>query len=87
MLSRGLVELRTSALLFSSCSSSVSSESSEPLSASMDPDAKRGRFDAAGGGGGGDGEGELRGSSEIVEPAIVADGEEQMHGAALYLAR
>lgn len=53
----------------------------------MDPDAKRGRFDAAGGGGGGDGEGELRGSSEIVEPAIVADGEEQMHGAALYLAR
>lgn len=85
MLSRGLVELRTSALLFSSCSSSVSSESSEPLSASMDPDAKRGRFDAAGGGG--DGEGELRGSSEIVEPAIVADGEEQMHGAALYLAR
>lgn len=51
----------------------------------MDPDAKRGRFDAAGGGG--DGEGELRGSSEIVEPAIVADGEEQMHGAALYLAR
>ena len=51
----------------------------------MDADGERGRVDDSGGGG--DGEGELRGSRETVDPVIVADGEEQMHGAALELAR
>ena len=59
--------------LSDSCSSSVSSESSESLSR---PALVGSAGLADSGGGEGEGEGELRESSDIVEPGIVVDGDE-----------
>lgn len=59
--------------LSDSCSSSVSSESSESLSR---PALVGSAGLAVSGGGEGEGEGELRESRDIVEPGIVVDGEE-----------